>query len=170
MVDIVSEAVRSRMMAAIGGADTKPEMAVRRFLHGQGFRYRLHVRSLPGSPDLVLAKYRLAIFVHGCFWHRHAGCRFATVPDKNFEKWQCKFNQNVRRDGRALEELSAMGWRVMVIWECAVRTASLRSTLTSLPALIADMEASIIEWPLLPGSPRPESTPQPAPSRPNGVC
>jgi DNA mismatch endonuclease (patch repair protein) len=148
MVDIVSEAVRSRMMAGIRGSDTRPEMAVRRFLHSQGFRYRLHVRSLPGSPDLVLAKYRLAIFVHGCFWHRHAGCSLATVPEQNFEKWQHKFDQNVRRDRRVLDELSAMGWRVMVIWECALRTASLRSTLTALPALIVDMDTSMIEWPL----------------------
>lgn len=148
MVDIVSEAVRSRMMAGIRGADTKPEVVVRRFLHSKGFRFRLHVRSLPGSPDLVLAKYRLVIFVHGCFWHRHAGCRFSTTPDKNFEKWQSKFDQNTKRDKRVLEEFSTLGWRVMVIWECAIRTASLRSTLTSLPDLITDMNLRIIEWPL----------------------
>lgn len=147
MVDIVSEAARSRMMAGIRSADTKPEMAVRRFLHSKRFRFRLHVRSLPGSPDLVLAKYRLVIFVHGCFWHRHAGCRFSTMPDKNFEKWQSKFDQNTTRDKRVQEELSALGWRIMVIWECAIRTASLRSTLTALPDLITNMDLRIIEWP-----------------------
>lgn len=148
MVDIVSEAVRSRMMASIRGTGTKPELVVRRFLHSKGFRFRLHVRNLPGSPDLVLAKFRLVIFVHGCFWHRHAGCRFATTPEKNFDRWQCKFDQNIKRDKRVLEELSALGWRVMVIWECAIRNASLCSTLNSLPDFITNMDLHFIEWPL----------------------
>jgi len=135
-------------MAGIRGADTLPEMIVRRFLHSKGFRYRLHVRSLPGSPDLVLPKYRLAIFVHGCFWHRHAGCPFATIPDKNHEDWEKKFNQNVNRDNRTLILLSEKGWRVIVIWECGLRNAELRAKLNSLPALIVDMSISLIEWPL----------------------
>jgi DNA mismatch endonuclease (patch repair protein) len=136
------------MMAGIRGADTLPEMIVRRFLHSKGFRYRLHVRSLPGSPDLVLPKYRLVIFVHGCFWHRHAGCPFATIPDKNHEDWEKKFNQNVNRDNRTLTLLSEKGWRVIVIWECGLRNTELRAKLNSLPALIVDMSISLIEWPL----------------------
>ena len=135
-------------MAGIRGSDTRPEMIVRRFLHSKGFRYRLHVRSLPGSPDLVLPKYSLAIFVHGCFWHRHANCPFATLPDKNNEAWQKKFDQNVKRDNRTLALLAEKGWRVIVIWECSLRNAELRAKLNSLPALIIDRSISMIEWPL----------------------
>jgi DNA mismatch endonuclease, patch repair protein len=148
MVDIVNKATRSRMMASIPGRDTKPEMVVRRFLHGKGFRYRLHSRSLPGCPDLVLSKYRLAVFVHGCFWHRHKGCRYATVPDQNGEKWQCKFDRNIERDRRNIHELIELGWRVIIVWECGLRTAEARNFLDSLPALIVDSHSSIIEWPL----------------------
>lgn len=148
MVDIVSEAVRSRMMAGIRGSDTQPEMTVRRFLHAKGFRYRLHERSLPGRPDLVLPKYRLAIFVHGCFWHRHTLCRYATTPAKNYQDWQIKFDQNIKRDSRVLAELYELGWRVIVIWECSLRTAEQRKKLASLPALIVDMSNTMIEWPL----------------------
>lgn len=147
MVDIVNEAERSRMMASIRGKDTKPEMTVRRFLHGKGFRFRLHVRSLPGRPDLVLPKYRLAIFVHGCFWHRHAGCRYATIPNQNREKWQRKFNQNVERDQRNIEQLLASGWRVIVVWECGLRTAKSRTHLDTLPELILNSQISMVEWP-----------------------
>ncbi|WP_081991852.1 very short patch repair endonuclease [Collimonas arenae] len=136
MVDIVSEAVRSRMMASIRGKNTKPEMTVRQFLHSKGFRYRLHVRSLPGCPDLVLPKYRLVIFVHGCFWHQHAGCRYATTPDQNSEKWQLKFAQNIERDRRNMDQLRANGWRVIVVWECSVRTAGSIASLDSLVDMI----------------------------------
>lgn len=147
MVDIVNKAVRSRMMASIRGQDTRPEMMVRRFLHGKGFRYRLHARSLPGSPDLVLPKYRLAIFVHGCFWHRHTGCRYATIPDQNREKWQRKFVQNVERDQRNINQLLERGWRVIVVWECGLRTAESRIKLASLPDLVLNDQISMIEWP-----------------------
>jgi DNA mismatch endonuclease (patch repair protein) len=147
MVDIVSTAVRSKMMAGIRGTNTQPEMTVRRFLHSEGFRYRLHKRSLPGRPDLVLPKYRLAIFVHGCFWHRHSRCRYATTPAQNYQDWQLKFDQNVKRDIRVQEELSEQGWRVMVIWECGLRTVEQREKLAALPALIADMSNVMIEWP-----------------------
>jgi DNA mismatch endonuclease (patch repair protein) len=150
MVDIVSETVRSRMMASIRGQNTKPEMIVRKFLHGNGFRYRLHVRSLPGHPDLVLPKYRVVIFVHGCFWHQHAGCRYATVPDQNREKWLHKFAQNVERDRRNLSQILESGWRVIVIWECGIRTAKARAQLDSLPELIRGGRIPVIEWPSTP--------------------
>lgn len=121
MTDIVSPEVRSRMMAANRRRDTKPELAVRRYLHGEGFRYRLDVRKLPGSPDLVLARYRAAIFVHGCYWHRHEGCRFAYNPKSNVEFWTAKFERNVERDAEAVGRLLEMGWRVATVWECALR-------------------------------------------------
>ncbi|WP_151445804.1 very short patch repair endonuclease [Lacisediminimonas profundi] len=148
MVDVVDEAARSRMMASIRGKDTAPEMTVRRFLHKKGFRYRLHDRSLPGSPDMVLPKYRLVIFVHGCFWHRHPGCHYSTVPDQNREKWQRKFDQNVKRDRRNIDQLLESGWRVMVIWECGLRTSESRIQLDSVPELILNTRISMIEWPL----------------------
>jgi DNA mismatch endonuclease (patch repair protein) len=109
------------MMAGIRSKDTKPEMTVRRYLHARGFRYRLHARALPGSPDLLLPKYRIAIFVHGCFWHRHSGCRYATTPGSNVEKWTRKFATNTERDARKLAALEDAGWRVIVIWECELR-------------------------------------------------
>ena len=147
MVDIVDKVARSRMMASIHGKNTAPEMTVRKFLHGQGFRYRLHARSLPGRPDLVLPKYGLAIFVHGCFWHRHPDCPYATTPDQNHEKWQSKFNQNIERDKRNIARLLDNGWRVMVIWECGLRTAQQKADLRSLPSLILNPEISFFEWP-----------------------
>lgn len=108
-------------MSGIQSKNTKPEMLVRRYLHAQGFRYRLHTRELPGSPDLVLPKYRVVIFVHGCFWHRHASCRFATQPSSNIERWETKFQINVERDARNVAALQAAGWRVLVVWECELK-------------------------------------------------
>lgn len=124
-MDIVDLATRSRMMAGIRSKDTKPEMSVRKYLHAHGFRYRLHARDLPGSPDLVLPKYRVAIFVHGCFWHQHPGCRFATKPASNTERWQMKFQTNLERDTRNLAALQATGWRVLLVWECELRSQTL---------------------------------------------
>lgn len=120
MADIVDRATRSRMMAGIGGKDTAPELTVRRFLHREGFRFRLHRRDLPGRPDVVLARYRVAILVHGCFWHRHSSCRYATTPSSNREFWQAKFAQNVARDRRNLRELRRLGWTPIVVWECSL--------------------------------------------------
>jgi len=122
MIDIVSKKTRSRMMSSIKSKDTKPEMIVRRFLHRQGFRYRLHVKKLPGSPDIVLPKYRTVIFVHGCFWHQHEGCSYATMPSSNREFWLDKFSQNQLRDSRNLDDLHKLGWKTIVVWECGLRT------------------------------------------------
>lgn len=118
MVDIVDKATRSRMMAGIGGKNTRPEMAVRKHLFAAGFRYRLHRRDLPGRPDIVLPKYKTVIFVHGCFWHRHAGCRFAATPATHAQFWQEKLDGNVKRDRRSARALRAAGWRVLRVWEC----------------------------------------------------
>ena len=107
-------------MAGIRGTDTKPERLVRSWLHRQGLRFRLHKSGLPGRPDIVLTKYRAAIFVHGCFWHRHPHCRYATTPASNAAFWQEKFRKNVERDRKKAAELRRLGWRVLTIWECQV--------------------------------------------------
>lgn len=122
-MDVVDAATRSRMMKGIRSKDTQPEMIVRKYLHAQGFRYRLHARNLPGSPDLVLPRYRVAILVHGCFWHRHAGCKYATTPANNAERWKLKFDANIERDARKENLLRAAGWKVLVVWECELRRA-----------------------------------------------
>lgn len=129
MIDVVDKKTRSRMMAGIRGKDTLPEITVRKFLHSKGFRYRLHVKTLPGKPDLVFPKYHLALFIHGCFWHRHKGCRYATTPASNPEFWQKKFDDNVRRDKEVLRQLKRAGWRVLVIWECEINETELDALL-----------------------------------------
>ncbi|MBC5782650.1 DNA mismatch endonuclease Vsr [Ramlibacter sp. USB13] len=120
MVDVVDSLTRSRMMSAIRGSNTKPELLVRRYLHAAGLRFRLHGTNLPGRPDIVLPRYDAAVFVHGCFWHRHQGCPFATTPQARYEFWQEKFRQNMSRDHRVAETLREMGWRVFTVWECEV--------------------------------------------------
>lgn len=122
MVDRVAPEVRSRVMASIRARDTQPELIVRRHLHGLGFRYRLSPRDLPGKPDLVLPKHGVVIFVHGCFWHGHAGCRFATVPATRTEFWKDKIAANRARDRLKDAELRAMHWRIAVVWECALKS------------------------------------------------
>lgn len=122
MADVVAPDVRSRMMAAIRSRDTRPEMLVRRSLHAAGFRYRLSPRNLPGRPDLVLPRYRAVVFVHGCFWHGHRGCRFATVPATRPEFWRAKITGNQNRDALVQGKLEALGWRIAVVWECALRS------------------------------------------------
>jgi DNA mismatch endonuclease (patch repair protein) len=107
-------------MSHIRSKDTKPEMAVRSLLHRMGYRFRLHKRELPGCPDIVLPKYNSVIFVHGCFWHLHEGCRDGTVPKTQHEKWKLKLERNVERDKLHYEELQKMGWKVLVVWECEV--------------------------------------------------
>lgn len=116
---------RSALMSRIRGKNTKPEMAVRRKLHAMGYRYRLHVHSLPGTPDLVFPGRRKIIFVHGCFWHRHQGCQYAAVPKTRPEFWQEKFRQNVERDKKAIDELNAGDWDVLIVWECEVKNLEL---------------------------------------------
>lgn len=120
-MDIVDKATRSRMMSGIRGSNTRPEVALRKALHRLGFRFRLHVKALPGKPDIVLPKYRAAIFTHGCFWHRHNGCRLATTPETRPEFWSTKFAGNVDRDCRVRDALITSGWRVATVWECALR-------------------------------------------------
>lgn len=120
MMDVVSPKKRSLMMAGIKGKDTKPEMAVRKTVHAMGFRFRLHRKDLPGSPDLVFPRLRKVIFVHGCFWHQHHGCRFAYLPKSNVQFWHDKLESNRRRDAQVLERLSDVGWEHLIVWECEI--------------------------------------------------
>ena len=121
MVDIVDRATRSRMMAGIGSRNTRPELALRRAIHARGLRFRLHDRRLPGTPDLVFRRFGAVCQVHGCFWHRHAGCPYATTPSTRKGFWQAKFDANTERDRRNRRDLLQAGWRVATVWECALR-------------------------------------------------
>ncbi|MCS6627731.1 very short patch repair endonuclease [Roseibacterium beibuensis] len=120
MADIVDPATRSRMMSGIRGKNTKPELLIRKALHARGFRYRLHCKDLPGNPDLCLPKYRAVIFVHGCFWHGH-GCHLFKWPKTRPDFWREKIGRNCKVDERAKERLLSEGWRVAVVWECALK-------------------------------------------------
>ncbi|TEP24808.1 DNA mismatch endonuclease Vsr [Pseudomonas aeruginosa] len=123
--DILTSEERSLMMGKIKGQNTKPELIVRSLCHSLGGRFRLHRRDLPGTPDLVFPKYRLCLFVHGCFWHRHPECKYAYTPKTNLEFWLSKFHRNVERDREQEEALRALGWRVEVIWECETKRPEL---------------------------------------------
>lgn len=120
MADVLTPEQRQLNMSRIKGKDTKPEMLIRRGLHARGLRYRLHDRSLPGRPDLVFPKYRTAVFIHGCFWHAH-GCALSKLPATRQDFWQTKLAANAARDRKAVDALQTAGWRVLVIWECALR-------------------------------------------------
>ncbi|MDN5864042.1 MAG: DNA mismatch endonuclease Vsr [Gammaproteobacteria bacterium] len=126
MTDVVDRATRSRMMAGIRGKDTQPELRVRRSLHREGLRFRLHGK-LPGKPDLVFPKYGAVVFVHGCFWHRHPRCRYAATPASNKDFWHSKLQENVKRDQRTYQELHGQGWRVFVVWECSTGEDAMKS-------------------------------------------
>lgn len=134
MVDVVDSVTRSRMMAGIQGKNTKPELLVRKYLHGRGLRYRLHAQELPGKPDLVFPKYRAVVFVHGCFWHQHKGCKYASKPQTRTEFWNHKLSENVKRDSYQIAALERLGWRVFVVWECELQEGSSR-----LEALLQDI-------------------------------
>lgn len=131
-MDIVDRTTRSRMMAGIRGKHTKPELVVRKALFAAGYRYRLHRRGLPGSPDIVLPSRRVVVFVHGCFWHQHTECKFATTPASRSEFWAPKLAGNVTRDRKAIEALKADGWRVLIVWECATRDPLIVNSLGTL--------------------------------------
>ena len=119
-MDTLSPEERSALMSRIRGVNTKPELIVRRALHAQGYRFRLHGRGLPGRPDLVFRKRRVVVFVHGCFWHRHDGCAKSRLPKTRHDYWRGKFEGNVERDRRNERQLAADGWRVFVAWECEI--------------------------------------------------
>jgi len=122
-MDRLSKEKRSWNMRRIPSSNTKPEIKVRRQLHALGYRFRLHRADLPGKPDIVLPKHRLAILVHGCFWHRHRGCKYAYSPKTRTEFWKNKFNSNVQRDQLVIQELERLGWNTAIVWECETRNA-----------------------------------------------
>lgn len=136
MADTLSPEERSRLMARIRSRDTKPEMYVRKAVWRAGFRYRLHSRTLPGKPDLALAQYKVAVFVHGCFWHQH-GCAKTSRPSSNREFWDRKLDGNVARDARNQAALQALGWTVLTVWECELEegTAKVLDVLKPLRAM-----------------------------------
>lgn len=132
MTDVHTSQRRHNNMAAIHGKDTKPEMVVRKWLWGHGFRYRLNHPRLPGKPDIVMRKYRTCIFVNGCFWHGHEGCKYYTIPKTNTEFWVAKIRRNQERDLKVQHELAAMGWHSITIWECELKPKVREKTLESL--------------------------------------
>lgn len=124
-MDVLSPEQRRRTMAAVKGRDTTPELIVRNMLHKAGFRFRLHRKDLPGSPDIVLPKYQIVIFVHGCFWHQHRGCKGAERPISNRDYWQSKLDRNMARDEKNAAKLRELGWKPVVIWECETKNKML---------------------------------------------
>jgi len=135
-MDKLTKEKRSWNMSRIKGKNTKPELSVRSFLHKHGFRFRLHRKDLPGCPDIVLPKYRTAIFVHGCFWHHHLGCKYAYLPKSNREFWNSKFKKTVERDSSTVERLKHTGWNVLIVWECQCKKSSnLKNALAPLFAI-----------------------------------
>ncbi len=123
MADVFSQQKRSEIMGRVKSENTRPEIRVRRRLHALGYRFRLHRKDLPGKPDLTLPKHKTVIFVHGCFWHGHPGCKHAALPASNHEYWQAKIGRNAARDRKNQQLLAEQGWRVLVLWECRMRTA-----------------------------------------------
>ena len=126
MADIMTPEQRSRCMAAIKGKDTKPEMIVRKYLFSRGLRFRVQVRKLPGTPDIVLPKYKTAIFINGCFWHGHEGCKYFRLPKSNVDFWREKIERNIERDRESMQALLDLRWKVIRVWECELRNKANR--------------------------------------------
>jgi DNA mismatch endonuclease (patch repair protein) len=132
MTDVHSKKVRGYNMSRIKAKDTKPEMLVRKFLHANGFRYKLHDKTLPGKPDMVLPKYKTIIFIHGCFWHGHANCKYYTVPKTRTVWWLNKINTNKANDARSVKALKKEGWKIITVWECKLKPVKIEKTLASI--------------------------------------
>jgi DNA mismatch endonuclease (patch repair protein) len=145
-MDVVSSVKRSEMMSGIKGRNTRPELLVRSYLHAQGLRFRLHRKDLPGCPDVVLPKYRVGVFVHGCFWHRHLGCKYTKSPSTREEFWRKKFTGNIDRDRRNQETLLHSGWRVLIIWDCGLRG---KSDLEFVLDWIKCDKSGFLDWPMI---------------------
>jgi DNA mismatch endonuclease (patch repair protein) len=144
MIDTLSKTDRSALMSRVRGVNTSPEIAVRRFLHEHGFRFRIHPCNLPGRPDIVLPKLNTVIFVHGCFWHRHAGCTKTTTPSTRQAFWNAKFKANVERDKRKAAELTEQGWKIITIWECEVTPERLRHLVLRLKRMKNSTKAAVV--------------------------
>lgn len=132
-MDKVSPKIRSCVMASVKSCNTKPEVMVRKLLHSLGYRFRLQRKDLPGRPDIVLPKYKIAIFVNGCFWHRHKGCKKATMPTSHLEYWKAKFARNITRDKENYHKLEELGWNVLIIWECELKSILKNRIIPDLP-------------------------------------
>ena len=132
MADVHDKETRSYNMSRIKGKDTKPEMLVRKFLHANGYRYRLHVKDMPGKPDIVLPKYKTVIFIHGCFWHGHKDCKYFVVPKTRTEWWLNKINTNIANDAKAVKALKKVGWNIINLWECELKPRQLTPSLNAL--------------------------------------
>lgn len=143
MADVHDIATRSYNMSRIRGTDTKPEMRVRKFLHTNGLRYRLHNKKLPGTPDLTLSKYQTVIFVNGCFWHGHKGCKYFKMPKTRAEWWQKKIDETKKRDSKNMKELKVLGWQPIIIWECELKREKRNTSLANLLTTITK-ESKII--------------------------
>jgi len=132
MADVHDKATRSYNMSQIRSGNTKPEILVRKFLHSQGFRFRLHDKKLPGKPDIVLKKYKTVVFIHGCFWHGHENCKYFVVPKTRTDWWLNKINTNIANDTKALKALKKQGWKILHLWECNLKPAKVEKSLASL--------------------------------------
>lgn len=132
MADVHDSATRSYNMSMIRGKNTKPEIVVRKFLFSKGYRYKIHVNKLPGKPDIVLSKFKVVIFIHGCFWHKHDGCKYSAIPKTRTDWWMNKLNATVTRDHINQQKLSESGWNVITIWECELKPSILSTTLDQL--------------------------------------
>lgn len=132
MADTVSKEKRSEIMSHVTGKETKPEIIVRKYLFARGLRYRKNAKRLPGTPDIVFPKYKTAVFVNGCFWHGHKGCRYSHLPSTNFEYWEKKIADNIERDERKKRELEGLGYRVLIIWQCQLKSNTKIETLEAL--------------------------------------
>ena len=129
MADVMTPEQRSRCMAAIKGKDTKPEMIVRKYLFSRGLRFRVQVKKLQGTPDIVLPKYKIVVFVNGCFWHGHEGCKYFRLPKSNVEFWREKIERNIERDKESMKALFDLGWKVIRVWECELRNKANREAI-----------------------------------------
>ena len=152
MTDTLGKAERSNNMSRIKGKNTKPEMVVRKFLHANGFRYRLHAKDLPGKPDIVIIKHKTVIFVNGCFWHGHTECKYSTVPKTRTEWWENKIAKNITNDEKVVLALKKQGWNIITIWTCDLKRLKMENTLKALLAIrtsrmLLDCEqCSTISW------------------------
>lgn len=144
MADIVDRQTRSRMMSGIKGKNTRPELRLRKALFTKGFRYRVNDRRLPGQPDLVFPRYSAVVMVHGCFWHHHENCRFATVPATRTAFWTAKFEANRKRDKVVLTELASAGWRCAIVWECGLRGPAAEATIEAVSGWLESGELIFI--------------------------
>jgi DNA mismatch endonuclease (patch repair protein) len=142
LADIFSKTKRSEIMSKISGKETKPEILVRKYLFSKGFRYRKNVKNLSGKPDIVLPKYKMIIFIHGCFWHGHEGCKKSALPTTNTEFWKEKIGKNIERDKNNILDLKKQGWKVIVVWQCELKTVTVRNS--RLEKLIMEIKNQVV--------------------------